>query len=928
MANTRHRFVRLAQCVLLSLVASVAMQGCGGPSEAELLESGKALLEKREVPAAIIQFKNALQKHPDSAQVRLWLGKALLESGDPVLAMVELRKAQELDPTDEHIIPALARAMLLVGEEGKLLADYGSTKLKDADAQADLLTSLASAHLVRGEPELAKQRIAQAQQVDSEFLPAVVLEARVKASEGDFDGALGLLARVLAKAPADERGGLLRGEILWHGKKDQAGALASFKQVLSTRPKAVGAHTSTITILTEQGKTAEAKAQFDELKKVLPNHPDTLFFEAQFAFSNKDYKTTREITDRLLKAMPNHPRVLELAGSADYRLKRYVEAEAFLARALKNAPGMLLSRQLLAQTYLRTNQPAKAVEVLLPVIEGKQADGTSLTLAGEAWLQMGEAKKSEAAFALAVKVAPNDSRVRTSAALAQMTRGNSAAAVTQLEAIAAEDKGPRADVALISAKLKQNDLDGALKAIEGLERKTPDRPVAANLRGRVLLLKRDIPGATKSFEAALSKDPNYFPAVASMAAIDLSAGKPDAAKKRFEDLVKAQPASYQAHLALAELASRTGAAPDEVIKHMRAAVKANAGEATPHLVLIGQLISSEPKAGLTAAQEAMAALPNNLTIMSALGRAQMAAGDGEAAVSTFKKLAALQPTQAMHQVSLAEALVGIKDIDAAKKALRSALEIKPDLVQAKRALVSLAVQEKRPQDALTLVREMQKLDSKDPMAHSLEGDIEVSRKNWDAALVAYRTAFALGKTTDLAVRMHTVLRASGKNAEADRLSADWVKDKPQDAAFRYYLGDVAIGKNDLDGAEGQYRKVLELQPRNALAMNNVAWLLIKQNKPGAMALATQANEVLPGRAPLMDTLAMALAADGKLPKAIDMQKAAIARSPSDPSLKLSLAKLLIKSGDKPYARAELEELAKQGDRFKDHAEVTALLKTL
>ena len=204
--------------------------------------------------------------------------------------------------------------------------------------------------------------------------------------------------------------------------------------------------------------------------------------------------------------------------------------------------------------------------------------------------------------------------------------------------------------------------------------------MAANLRGRVLLLKRDIPGATKAFEVALSKDPNYFPAVASMAAIDLSAGKPDAAKKRFDDLIKAQPTSYQAHLALAELAARTGAVPDDVVKHMRAAVKANAGEATPHLVLIGQLVATDPKAGLTAAQEAMAALPNNLTIMGALGRAQIAAGDGEVAVATFKKLAALQPTQALHQVSLAEALVGIKDLEAAKRALRSALELKPDQI--------------------------------------------------------------------------------------------------------------------------------------------------------------------------------------------------------------------------------------------------------
>ena len=925
MATTPHRMTRFA---LAALVAAAALSACGGKSGADLTASGKELLAKNDLPGAIIQFKSAIQKQPDYAEARLMLGKALLENGDPVSAVVEFGKAQELQSPEEQVVPPLARAMLLMGDEKKLLAQFGKTRLNDAEAAADLATSVATAHLVRNDKDSARQSIASALQLVPGYLPATVLKARLQSSEGDFDGALALLDPALSKAPGDERGGVLRGEVLWHGKKDTAAALESFKKVLAANPKAVGAHTSIITILTEQNKIDEGKAQFDQLKKAAPNHPDTLFFEAQFAYANKDYKTTREIADRLLKGMPEHPRVLELAGAADYRQKRYVEAEAFLARALKNAPGLLMSRQLLAQTYLRTNQPAKAIEILLPVVEGKSPDGTSLALAGEAWLQTGDTKKSDAAFALATKVSPNDNRVRTSAAMAQMTRGNSAGAVAQLESIAAEDKGPRADIALISARLKQNDFAGALKAIDGLEKKTPERPIAYNLRGRVLLLKRDIPGATKAFEAALGKDPHYFPAVASLAAIELSAGKPDAARKRFEDLIKAQPKNYQAMLALAELGVRTGAEPEEVLTQLRGAIKANAGEPMPHLVLIGQLLATDPKAALNAAREATAALPNNLEIMEALGRTQLAAENAEQAVSTFTKLAALQPTSPNVQVRLAEALLANKDADGARRALRKALEIKPDLIVAKRALVSMALTDKRPQEALTIVREMQKQNPKDPLVYALEGDVEASRKNWDAAAAAYRTSIGMNKTTDGVVRLHATLRASGKGAEAERLAADWLKEKPKDPAFRYYLGDAALTLNEFAVAEGHYREVLELQPRNALAINNVAWLMVKQGKPGAVAMAEKANEIMPGRSPLMDTLALAYAAENKLPKAIETQKLAISRTPNDPGLKLTLAKLLIKSGDKAYARAELEDLAKLGEKFREQAEVASLLKSL
>jgi predicted Zn-dependent protease len=78
----------------------------------------------------------------------------------------------------------------------------------------------------------------------------------------------------------------------------------------------------------------------------------------------------------------------------------------------------------------------------------------------------------------------------------------------------------------------------------------------------------------------------------------------------------------------------------------------------------------------------------------------------------------------------------------------------------------------------------------------------------------------------------------------------------------------------------------------------------------------------------MDTMALALASEKKLPEAIEMQRAALSRAPSDPTLKLTLARLLIQSGNKASARAELEELVKLGERFRDQAEVGKLLKSL
>jgi Flp pilus assembly protein TadD len=122
--------------------------------------------------------------------------------------------------------------------------------------------------------------------------------------------------------------------------------------------------------------------------------------------------------------------------------------------------------------------------------------------------------------------------------------------------------------------------------------------------------------------------------------------------------------------------------------------------------------------------------------------------------------------------------------------------------------------------------------------------------------------------------------------------------------------------------------VLQVQPRNALAMNNVAWLLAKQGKSGAVAMAESANALMPERPQLLDTLATALAAEQQVAKAIETQKRALALSPQDPALKLNLARHYLQNGEKPRARAELEDLARLGERFGGQAEVSALLKTL
>jgi putative PEP-CTERM system TPR-repeat lipoprotein len=927
-ATRKHPLARAAGALLIGLTLGLGVVGCAGESETELLASAKSFIAKNDDKAAIIQLKNALQKNGDSPEARLLLGQAMLRLGDPRSAAVELRKARDLKADEDLVLPDLARAMLLSGEDDKVSAQFSTVQLRSPEARAKLATQIASAYMVRGDADKTLTYARQALEALPTHTPAITVEARVLASKGDLTGAMALLEGALQREPAHLEAGIFRGDILRAQPDGLPKALAQYQEVLAKHPEALAAHSAVISTLLLSGQKEAATAALQTMQKIGPGHPDALFYESQLAYEAGKYTTARELNERVLRMVPDSVRVLELSAATNYRLQDYAQAEQQLNRALKLSPGQALARHMLTQIYLRTGQPDNALEVLKPLLEAPKVSAQTLALAGEIYLLQGDAARSEEAFAAAAKIVPEDVRLRTSLAMSQLARSNGGAeAMRTLEALSAEDSSPRADVALVSARLNQKDYGGALKALEALEKKQPERALAHYLRARVLLLQKDDAGARNSFETALKKEPKFLPAAASLAALDLGAGQRSQARARLQAMVDADPANPSAHLALAEVASRAGASAADVSQLLRNGVKANANDPRPHVALVSHLLASgDNRAALTAAQTAAAALPADSSIQDALGRAQLANGDTQQALSTWRALASKEPRQPQFHLRLAEVLAGNKNWDEADNSLKRALQLQPGLIPAERARVLLAIQRGRPEDGLPVAREVQKRQPKDAIGWILEGDVEAARKNTAAALAAFRTATQRNAPTEAAIRLHHTLQAAGQTAEADSFAAQWQKAQPKDGTFRYYLGDTALARKDLAAAEMHYRAVLEAVPDNPMAMNNIAWIMATQGKPGAVALATKANELMPDRAPLLDTLALALAAEGQMAKAIETQKKALDQAPNSPAMKLALAKLYVKSGDKALARAELEEIANLGDKFAQQAEVSELLK--
>lgn len=914
--------------------AVIAAAAIFGPrllaTESSQLAKAREQIASKEPESAKVQLKSLLQEHPQSAEGRFLLGKVLQETGDAAGAEAELRRALEAGHPDTAVLPVLGTAMLAQGKGRLLVLQYGKTELADANADAELKVSVAQAEAADGDLNAAEAMLQQALHRAPALPAARLLQARLTAARGDMAGAVQQV-QSLASAQADNPANwMLLGDLLIQQagtSGDIAPAIEAYRKALALQPKAVTAHAAIINALLTRRDIDGATQQWTALDKVASKQPQTLFYEAALADQRGDSKRARELVQQLLRAAPENPRLLLLAGQTELKLGAAAQAEALLSKAVTLNPRATLPRRLLATAQLRSGQADKALATLKPLVEANPPDADALALAGQAYTMKGDTKSAEAALTRAGQLKPNDTRLQTAVAVTQLSKGQDAAGFQALEDIAAKDKTSAADLTLVSARMRRNDIAGALKAVDALAAKMPKEPLADQLRGRIAMQTKDLPAARKHFEAALAKRSDYLPAVSGLAMLDLAEKKPDAARARFTKVLEKNPKHAGAMLALAEINARSDGKPEETLKWLDDAVKADPTDARARGLLVDHhLAQRDITKALGAAQAAATALPNSPELLDRLGRVQLMAQDPQQAVVSFGKLAQLLPQAPLPQLRLADAHLATKNAAAAAAAVRRAQELAPDSPMVQLAVVTLAMNEGKPEQALAAARKLQALRADEAAGFQMEGDIELRSKHFDAAIAAYRKALAKKEPGEAAPRLHTALLAAKKTAEAEKFAAEWRKSHPDDLAFALQLGDNALATGDPAQAEQHYRAVLAKLPQQPVATNNLAYVLALQKKPGAVAMAEQALKLAPETPALLDTLAFALAAEGQMTKAVEVQTKVVTMAPDAPQFRLQLARLLIRKGDAPAARTELSQLAKLGAAFPRQAEVTELLK--
>jgi cellulose synthase operon protein C len=239
------------------------------------------------------------------------------------------------------------------------------------------------------------------------------------------------------------------------------------------------------------------------------------------------------------------------------------------------------------------------------------------------------------------------------------------------------------------------------------------------------------------------------------------------------------------------------------------------------------------------------------------------------------------------------------------------MKLSPEAPAVLHAATLLAVKQRQFDRALSYCRKAQLADSAEALGYRLEGDVFSAQLLWQQAIASYRTALTKQNIGTVPSALHNALMRAGKQADAAAFAATWLRQHPDDASFRLRLANLAMERNDLETAETGLRRVVTQQPDSVEALNNLAHVLVLQNKKGAVKMAQAAFNLAPNRADVVDTLAQAQATEGQLDDAIETQLLAKKLAPQSPLMHFNLVRLYLKAGQTSKAREALESASSE-----------------
>jgi len=194
----------LKSTTLAVMLTSALLSGCSEKSMESHLADARNYASSQQIDAAIVEYKNAIQKAPDAAAPRFELGKLYLQQSNFSAAEKELNKAMELGHPVSQVIPLLSVAYQQSGAENALAeVDYraeGMSAVESAEVGFYKLQAL----MQLGKNEEAQTLLADLSTLDTSSVYKGLIDSYAFVLDNDMDGALAATEKLREQAPTNK----------------------------------------------------------------------------------------------------------------------------------------------------------------------------------------------------------------------------------------------------------------------------------------------------------------------------------------------------------------------------------------------------------------------------------------------------------------------------------------------------------------------------------------------------------------------------------------------------------------------------------------------------------------------------------------------------------------------------------------------------
>jgi tetratricopeptide (TPR) repeat protein len=561
---------------------------------------------------------------------------------------------------------------------------------------------------------------------------------------------------------------------------------------------------------------------------------------------------------------------------------------------------------------------------------------------------------AEASFKKAATLSPKSTSALVLLGNFYRTRGRFPEAeqwYRQAIASAADDPSPR--LSLASLYMAENKLSQAEELLRQSKKDFPNDSVGYRMLGDFYFANNQFDKATVEYATLYQEHPKDLVVKENYIQLLILTDRINDASKLNDEILKVKPDDEIAQVYKGEIEIRNGKAsdavntlqavlkkdPDNAVAHYqqglafeqlggagraeaewRNAVRLRPDIVEAHRALAGVDVHRRDAAGLAQEADQIIALqpaaPDGylLRAVADIDRKQFATAD-EYIHRSLEKL----PNNPAAYVQLGNLRMAQSQFAEAQKAYQQALDLDPNSTDALGGVLNVDQVEKQPDRAIATARAQLARYPKNVGFHIILGQLLMDqKKDLAGAEQEFKQASDLdSKNIGALVQLGMVQNLRGATDQALQTYLDGAKKNPNEVAFSLMAGGIYENKQDWEHAQQQYKKVLEIQPENPLASNNLAYVMLQQggNVDLAFTMAQTARRQLPDNPNSADTLGWAFYHKHVYTSAIDLFKEAVKKEPDNALFNYHLGLAYAKNGQAALAKQQLDRVVRLKPNF-------------